>query len=79
MKIYEIYRIGRDLPLTVSLLCQMEIDGKACPLPNFIWDRRKDMTGAHFRVGVLAQVSLLKKENTVIALFVIRVQIHKTF
>jgi len=59
---YEVYRVSRNHSLTVAVLCQVSVINNVCEKPDFIWERRKNLTGVHFRIGVLSQGSFLEKD-----------------
>jgi len=63
VEFYELYRKSKTSNLTISQLCSGKI--KLCPRPDFIWKRRKDLSGVHFQVAVHGDDALLQKSNGV--------------
>ncbi len=63
VEFYELYRKSKASNLTISQLCASKI--KLCPKPDFIWKRRKDLSGVHFKVATQRGDALLKKSNEV--------------
>jgi hypothetical protein len=63
MEFYEIYKKSKTSNLTISQLCSGKI--KFCTKPDFIWKRRKDLSGVHFQVAVHRGDSLLQNSNGV--------------
>ena len=53
---FEIYRKYSTDILTVSKMCVRGL--QFCSEPEFIWDRRSNLTGAHFEIGVTPQSTL---------------------
>jgi hypothetical protein len=62
---FEIYRKYLTDILTVSRLCGQNLT--LCSEPEFIWDRRSNLTGANFSIAVTPQ-STLNFANGVMAL-----------
>ena len=71
LEFYEVFRVSKRHELTINLICRLKyIEGEEdesldCKKPKFIWERRSNLTGVHFKVGVNSQVSLLAKDNKV--------------
>ncbi len=70
MDFYEVYRISKNHSLSMAVLCRLGVMNDVCDKPAFIWERRKNLTGVHFNIGVLSQGSLLAKDNKVYLRFV---------
>jgi hypothetical protein len=74
LEFYEVFRVSKRHELTINLICRLKyIEGEDesldCKKPKFIWERRSNLTGVHFKVGVNSQVSLLAKDNKVNGIF----------
>jgi hypothetical protein len=63
VEFYELYKKSKGSNLTISQLCSSKI--KLCPKPEFIWKRRKDLSGVHFQVAAKRGDTLLKNFNEV--------------
>jgi hypothetical protein len=60
-QVFEIYRKFSDDRLTVAELCRAGQLG--CPRHSFIWERRSNLTGANFTIGVAPQSTLIKSNR----------------
>ena len=70
-KIYELYRNYEEGDLIVNPLWNFnDVDGWTELDSRFIWSRRRDMSGAHLKVGLKFNTTLITKTNEV-KLFVI--------
>ena len=64
--IYELYRKFNQADLIVNPLMKFdEMDGWTELDTRFIWSRRRDMSGAHLKVGIKYNTALITKKNEV--------------
>jgi len=63
VELYELYQKSKVSNLTISQLCSSKI--KFCPKPDFIWKRRKDLSGVNFQVAVHHGDPMLQNSNGV--------------
>ncbi len=60
---YEIFRKYEKKSLIISRLCSRRIE--FCEKPDFIWNRRKNLTGVHFLVALNPNDSLVFQPDLV--------------
>ena len=65
-KIFELYRTSQQADLIVNPLWKFDdVDGWTELDSRFIWYRRRDMSGAHLKIGVKYNTTLITKKNEV--------------
>ena len=65
-KIFELYRTFQQADLTVNPLWKFDdVDGWTELDPRFIWNRRRDMSGAHLKIVLKYNTTLITKKNEV--------------
>ncbi len=60
---YEMYRKYENRSLIISRLCSTKIE--FCGKPNFIWNRRKDLSGVHFLIALNPNDSIVFQPDLV--------------
>ena len=60
---YEMFRKYENQSLIISRLCSTKIE--FCGKPDFIWNRRKDLSGVHFKVALNPNDSLVFQPDLV--------------
>ena len=65
-KIFELYRTFQQADLTVNPLWKFDdVDGWTELDSRFIWLRRRDMSGAHMKVALQFNTTIITKTNEV--------------
>jgi hypothetical protein len=69
--LFEVYRKMSGMNLTVQLLCKQEGPGNVIDLLNTkgIWIRKKNLTGAHLKIGYIPNHSLIYEKDEVLLKF----------
>ena len=72
-KVLQFWEIFRRSPSEAVPSCEplfnVDTNGRLVKRSTHIWERRKNLTGIHFRVGVLTQGLMLRKDSKVISQF----------
>ena len=69
--LFEVYRKMSGMNLTVQLLCKQDGSGNVIDLLNTkgIWIRRKNLTGAHLKIGYIPNHSFIYEKDEVLLKF----------
>ncbi len=63
--LFEVYKVTPASNLTITRLCNYDQTVKNSTETKNIWERRKNLKGVNFRVGVMATNSLISTDNKV--------------